>query len=424
MPDDYATHWTVGNACYERGDLHAAREHFARALELAPNSVPARYNLGVVHRDLENWETAWLLFIDVIARNRDAAAAYNNLAILEEQFGLHHAAEMHYRHAIALKNDFPDAHFNLGMLLLRLGRWREGFIESEARWQTSRFTPFRAPHPLWNGEYLRGTLLVHSEQGAGDAIQFVRFLPQAAERCDRILFICPEKLHRLFESLPGVSEMRGPGSIQYGEFAAYIPLMSLPRALGTTLESLPSQVPYLPVRAPSRSLDPSPVAEPRMRVGLAWGGSPTHLNDRHRSCSLRDLSPLFEVPGVAYYSLQLDPQAQELKEPGIWTGKIVDLREQLTDYVDTAEVIDQLDLTIAVDTSVLHLAGALGEPVWGLISAKSDWRWMLEREDSPWYPTLRLFRQSRVDDWHELISRVAALLEKGDGPLFPPLTAE
>jgi TPR repeat len=412
MADDYAEHWSAGNACYERGELDAARDHFARALELAPNSVPARYNLGVVHRDLENWETAWILFIDVIARDKNAAAAYNNLAILEEHFGMYRAAETHYRHAIALKNQFPDAHFNLGMLLLRLGRWREGFVECEARWQTSRFTPFRAPHPVWNGDALKGTLLVHSEQGAGDAFQFVRFLPLAAERCDRILFVCPERLHPLFASLPGVSEIRGPGPLQYSEFSAYIPLMSLPRALGNELENFPRQVPYLVPPALDRDLEPSPVDNPRLRVGLVWAGSPTHLNDRHRSCSLRDFEPLLELPGIAYYSLQVGPQASELTASGPWSGKIVDLGERLDDYVDTAAVLDQLDLTISVDTSVVHLAGALGRPVWCLISAKSDWRWMLDRADSPWYPTVRLFRQARLDDWRELIARVAAALSE------------
>ncbi len=239
----------------------AARDHFARALELRTDSVPARYNLGVVHRDLENWETAWILFIDVIARDRNAAAAYNNLAILEEHFGLYHAAETHYRHAIALKKQFPDAHFNLGMLLLRLGRWREGFVECEARWQTSRFTPFRAPHPVWNGDPLKGTLLVHSEQGSWrrDSSSSV-FFPRRPERCDRILFVCPERLHRLFQSLPGVSEMRGPGPLQYSEFAAYIPLMSLPRASGKRSGELsrPGARTCVP-RAVICNLEPSPV---------------------------------------------------------------------------------------------------------------------------------------------------------------------
>jgi TPR repeat/Glycosyltransferase family 9 (heptosyltransferase) len=410
MPDTYSDHWNAGNACYARGDLDAARDHFAQALAVTPDSVPARYNLGVVHRDLENWEAAWILFIDVIARDKNAAAAYNNLAIVEEQFGLYQAAETHYRQAIALKNQFPDAHFNLGMLLLRLGRWREGFVECESRWQTSRFTPFQVPHPVWNGEQLRGTLLVHSEQGAGDAIQFVRFLPLAAQRCDQILFVCPERLHGLFDSLPGVTEMRGPGTLQYSEFAAYIPLLSLPRALGTTLESVPCQVPYLSPVGRSLDLEPPPVPDARLKVGLVWGGSPTHQNDRHRSCALGDLGPLFDVPGIAYYSLQVGPQANELTDRGKWSGIIVDLRDRLVDFADTAAVLEQLDLTISVDTSVLHLAGALGRPVWGLLSAKTDWRWMLDREDSPWYPTLRLFRQTRLDDWHEVVSRVAAAL--------------
>jgi TPR repeat/Tetratricopeptide repeat len=412
MADAFREHWKAGNASYERGDLEAARDHFAQALAVSPDFAPARYNLAVVHRDLENWEAAWILFIDVIARNKNAAAAFNNLAIVEEHFGLYQAAETHYRQAIALKEPFPDAHFNLGMLLLRLGRWREGFAECESRWQTNRFTPFRAPHPAWNGEELRGTLLVHSEQGAGDAIQFVRFLPQAAERCDRIMFVCPERLHRLFASLAGVTEMRGSGTLQFSEFAAYLPLMSLPRVLGTTLESVPNRVPYLPTVDRSFDLEPSSVVNPRLRVALVWGGSPTHLNDRHRSCALRDLEPLFDVPGVAYYSLQLGPQANELTQCGKWSGTIVDLRERLDDFADTAAALGQLDLTISVDTSVLHLAGALGRPVWGLLSAKTDWRWMVDRDDSPWYPTLRLFRQSRLDDWHELISRVAAALSR------------
>ena len=410
MPDSYADYWSAGNACYERGDLGAARDHFARALGIAPDSVPARYNLGVVHRDLENWEAAWILFIDVIARDRNAAAAYNNLAIVEEHFGLCQAAETHYRQAIALKKPFPDAHFNLGMLLLRLGRLREGFAECESRWQTSRFTPFTAPHPVWNGEQLGGTLLVHSEQGAGDAIQFVRFLPLAARRCDRILFVCPDRLHALFDSLPGVAEIRGPGPLQYSDFAAFIPLLSLPRALGTTLESVPAHVPYLSPASRLFDLGPSPVQGARLRVGLVWGGSPTHLNDRHRSCALHNLAPLFDLSDIAYYSLQVGPQAREVTEDGRWSGKIVDLSERLVDFADTAAVVLELDLIISVDTSVLHLAGALGRPVWALISAKSDWRWMLDREDSPWYPTLRLFRQTRLDDWQEVISRVAGAL--------------
>ncbi len=172
MPEGLADHLKAGGESYERGELAAARVHFEKAIALDPGSNLARYNLGVVYRDLEMSEDAWIQFLEVIARDGRMAGTFNNLAILEERLGYYRAAESHYRRAFALKPDFPDAHFNLGMLLLRLGRFPEGFRECEWRWQTSKFTPFRVPHPLWDGRRLQGTLLVHSEQGAGDAIQF------------------------------------------------------------------------------------------------------------------------------------------------------------------------------------------------------------------------------------------------------------
>ncbi len=407
MPETLADHLKLGGEAYERGDLAAARVHFEKALAIDPGANMARYNLGVVYRDLEMDQEAWIHFIDVIARDGRAAGAFNNLAILEERLGMYQAAEAHYRRALAIKHEFPDAHFNLGMLLLRLGRFPEGFRESEWRWKTSKFTPFRVPHPLWDGQPLRGTLLVHSEQGAGDAIQFVRYLPMAAERCDRLIFFCPLNLFSIFEGLPGVAQLRGPGEVQVSEFQTYLPLLSLPLVLGTTLETIPCSIPYLTPEPRTIDLGLSSVANPRLRVGIAWGGSPTHQNDRHRSCWLRALAPLFDVPDVAFYSLQVGPQAGELREPGPWTGRVVDLADRLSDYADTASALRQLDLLIAVDTSVVHLAGALGVPTWVMISSRSDWRWLIDRENTPWYPSLRLFRQARLDDWNELFSRAA-----------------
>jgi hypothetical protein len=293
-----------------------------------------------------------------------------------------------------------------------LGRFPEGFRECEWRWQTSRFTPFRVPHPLWDGRPLRGTLLVHSEQGAGDAIQFVRYLPIAAGLVDRLIFFCSENLFSIFGGLPGVAELRGPGSVQVAEFQTYLPLMSLPMVLGTTLETVPSRIPYLMPEPRSIELGRPPVVNPRLKVGLTWAGSPTHQNDRHRSCRLTDLTPLFALPDVAFYSVQVGPQAAELKEPGCWSGRLVDVGDLLGNYADTAAVLKQLDLLIAADTSVLHLAGALGLPAWGIISARSDWRWLIDREDSPWYPTVRLFRQSRLGNWSEVFRRAADALAR------------
>jgi hypothetical protein len=407
-----ARHWTEGNACYARGELEASGEHYRQILAVDPESVPARYNLGVVYRDLEQWESAWITFVDVIARNGRSAEAFNNLALVESHYNLHEAALSHFRRAIALKPQFPDAHMNLGMLLLRLGQYRDGFSEYEWRWQTDQFTPFPAVTRCWNGEWVDGTLLVHSEQGAGDVFQFARFLPLAAERCKRLLFVTTENLMPLIGSIPQVAAMRGAGTLHASEFDAYIALLSLPRVLGTTLENLPREVPYL--WPPERPVKFGSGLDAKLKVGLVWSGSPTQRNDRHRSVSLRAFAPLFEVRGVAFYSLQRGPKAGEIADLGPWTGTVHDLgiNDPQADFVDTASAVRQLDLTISVCTSVLHLAGALGRPGWGLLAANADWRWMIDREDSPWYPTIRLFRQSRLDDWPELFSRVAAALAR------------
>jgi hypothetical protein len=414
MSATFEFHWKAGNASYERGDLNAARNHYQQALAIRPDSVPARHNLGVVYRDLELWELALIEFVDVIARNGRSAGGFHSLALVETHLGLYQAAVTHFRRAIALKDPFPDAHFNLGMLLLRLGNFPEGFLEYEWRWQTDQFTPFRSPNRKWRGRPIAGTLLVHTEQGAGDAIQFARFLPMAAERCGRLLLVSPANLFPLFSTLPGISKVRGAGKIDASEFEAYLPLLSLPGVLGTTLETVPRHVPYLMPEARDVALGPSPIPDAKRKVGLVWAGSPTHRNDRHRSCRLREFRPLFDVPGVAFYGLQMGPQASEIAELRDSFTNLSDLRlnERKTDYADTAALLGQLDLLISIDTSVLHLAGALGRPAWGLISAISDWRWMVDREDSPWYPTLRLFRQARLDDWSELLQRVAAALRQ------------
>jgi hypothetical protein len=224
------------------------------------------------------------------------------------------------------------------------------------------------------------------------------------------MFFCPERLFSLFRSLPGVAEVRGPGNVQVSEFQSYLPLMSLPHVLGTTLESVPARVPYLQPDRRSLDLGPDPIPNPRLKVGLSWAGSPTYQNDKHRSCHLGDLAPLLDVPGVAFYSLQLGPRASEVHDLGSRTGLVSDLSDRQADFADTAAAMEQLDLIISVDTSVLHLAGALGRPAWGMLTVRSHWPWLIDRQDSPWYPTIRLFRQSRLDDWAEVFTRAAVEL--------------
>ena len=409
-----------GNDCYKRGDPAGAVVHYRRALVDHPDSLEVRHNLGVALRDCEHWDEAREQFQALLACTPHCPPAHNNLGILAAQSGDYLAAVKHYRQAIAQQDVFPDAHFNLGMLLLKLGEFPEGLAECEWRWQTPRFTPLVCPQPRWDGHSLPGTLLVHTEQGAGDTFQFARYLPEAARRCQRLLLVCPDNLVRLLTLIPGVAEIRTAGQIPLDAFAAYSPLMSLPYLFGTMLETIPAGVPYICVPDPWFRLPPAAVDCPRLRVGFAWAGSPTHANDRHRSCRLTDLLPLFELPGVAWYSLQKDPQRAELQTCPV-RDRLVDLDTHLHDFADTASAIGQLDLVISVDTAVAHLAGALGKPVWVLLPTSSDWRWLLDRTDSPWYPTMRLFRQAQSDDWSGPVEQVLALLRRAGSRLLSGL---
>lgn len=399
-----------GNDSYRRGDAAGAAVHYRRALAERPDSFIAHYNLGVACTDADEDTEALQHFRTALALQPACAPAHNYLGILAEKVRDYPAAVAHYRRALGLEPNFADAHFNLGMLLLRLGHLAEGFAECEWRWRTARFTPLRCPHPRWDGLFLRGTLLVHTEQGAGDAIQFARSLPEAARRCERVMLVCPENLLRLFGRVPGLAELRTAGEIPHQAFQAFTPLLSLPHLFGTTLNNIPARVPYLEPPG-TFELPPHPAAGARLKVGIAWAGSPTHANDRNRSCHLRELAPLLDVDGVAWYSLQKGPQAEQLREL-VRPEHVCDLGPSLTDFADTAGAIAQLDLVVSVDTSVAHLAGALGRPVWVLLGRQSDWRWLVDREDTPWYPTMRLFRQEQARDWRGPVARVAAALRE------------
>jgi hypothetical protein len=409
---DFASLLQQGNACYERHDLVAAGEHYRRAIALQPTSIDANYNLGVVLADRGLIDEASAQFRGVLELNPSCAPAWNFLGICDAAQQRDGDAEKHYRRAIELQYQFPHAHFNLGQLLLRMGRLEEGFAESEWRWQTPQFTPLNCMQPRWNGDEFDGTLLVHTEQGAGDAMQFIRYIPIVAPRCRRVMLVCTENLEPLFRSVPGIDQIRGAGEIENHEFQAWIPLMSLPHVLGTTMDSIPCDVPYLSPPADRAPIDLGAphVSDARLRVGISWAGSPTHQNDRHRSCSLTEFAPILDVADVAFYSLQVGPKADELSQLDDHAELVRDLRPLQRDFSDAALIMRQLDLVISVDTAVLHLASALGCPTWGLLSKRFDWRWLNDRQDSPWYPTLRLFRQSELDDWPELMQRVAAEL--------------
>lgn len=396
-----------GDRAYAEKDLEKALEIYSIARKEGRGDFRVLYNLGVVLRDLDRCEEALEPFEKAAALRPSDASVLNNLGIVRERTGHPGTAMGLLRGALALSPDFSTADFNLGMLLLRLGHYQEGFARCESRWDTDQFRRFDCPHPKWDGNYLDGTLLIHTEQGAGDAMQFCRYLPLAADHCRRIMFVCPQRLMPLFSNIPGVDELRTAGDFAVESFQAYTPLLSLPWLAGTTLENIPAPANFL---TPSK--EPVPLPEfgsenAKLKVGISWAGSRTHLNDRNRSASLQDFLPLFDVPNVTFYSLQVDDSADELDE---FPKPICSLKDLQGDWSEAASLINQLDLVIAVDTGVIHLAASLGVPTWVALSTQADWRWMLDRADSPWYPSVRLFRQEKAKDWSEVFAEMSSEL--------------
>jgi hypothetical protein len=409
-----AVHFARGTALYRAGQLPEAIAAYRQCVALQADYPHAHYNLGVAPGDAEHYTEAVDCLQQVLAAEPEHAEASHSLGYCYSRLRQPEQAVAAFERAIVLRPDDAQAHVNLGLTLLQLGDYSRGFVESEWRGQTGPLPPFQAPHPRWDGRPIPDkTLLIQTEQGPGEIIQFARYLPLAAQRCGRLLVGCPADLMPLLATLPGVAQLRDPESLTVAEFDTSLPLLSLPHVFGTTLATIPAAVPYVDVAALRRRTDVTglprlaPSAQPK--VGLVWAGSPPHPHDRQRSCALPDWAAVLQTPGVAWYSLQTGERRQELAQlrPDL---HVQDLAPCLHNWGETALLLDQLDLVITVDTAVAHLAGALGQPVWVLLSAVPDWRWGLEGEQTAWYPTMRLFRQARAGDWAELMPRVAQRL--------------
>ncbi|NJM27421.1 MAG: glycosyltransferase family 9 protein [Pseudanabaena sp. RU_4_16] len=306
---------------------------------------------------------------------------------------------------------------NLGLALLISGNYAEGLAEYEWRSQRSsldKSSPHFFPHPLWDGNDLQGrTLLVFGEQGFGDLIQFIRYIPQikarAGQNC-KLIFDCQSSLNRLFSNICGLH--LAPRNMPLPKFDVRISLLSLPYLLGTTLETIPATVPYLSVAEDINlgAIQKISDRQAQLKVGLVWTSKQTHSTAPKRSCHLTSLLPLFDLQDIHFYGLQKEVSDADRQLISQQHLKLTDLSDYLGDFADTAAIVNHLDLIITVDTSVAHLAGALGKPVWVLLPFAPDWRWLLDCEDSPWYPTMRLFRQTQIDNWESAIDRVAVAL--------------
>ena len=308
------------------------------------------------------------------------------------------------RRALHIAPGLPALHTALSQPLLASGDYAAGWQEYEWRRHVANFPLL--PGPEWRGEPIEGrTILVHTEQGLGDCLMLARYLPLLAQRAGRVVLACERPLMRLLRDLPGlasVAEVRQPSLPDHD---CWVLLGSLPMLFGTRPDSIPSPGGYLTAPA-ARSAAWAKLLPPGRKIGLVWGGNPDQPEDKRRSMSFQTLLPLLDVPGVTFVSLQVGKRRSELAGH----KSVIDVADWLTDFAETAAVIDNLDLVITVCTSVAHLAGALGAPTWVMLSRAPDWRWMLGREDSPWYASARLFRQERAGDWDPVIAQVAAAL--------------
>ncbi len=315
-----------------------------------------------------------------------------------------------FEHLTAEAPSEAEAHFSLAMCYLIAGDLHNGWREYQWRLKTERMAVPSTGAPYWKGESFSGkTILIIGDQGYGDAVQFVRYVRYIKARGGTVVLACHPELSRLLAGCAGVDRVisfHRSVSPQDTLHQIQIPLLSVPHIFSPTIETIPAHVPYLhiPPDAGKEALAIINMQTNALRIGLTWAGRPTHLGDRQRSMKLEQFNALFDIKGVKYFSLQKGEAANELKSIAKCT--ITDLDPYLGDFADTAAAIQALDLVISVDTAVAHVAGALARPVWSLIPFVPDWRWMLNREDSPWYPTMRLFRQPKPGDWTPVIARV------------------
>ena len=405
-PDAAAYHSNLGLALKDLGRLEDAAASFRKASELDPKSPEPHNNLGIVFTALGNWEEALACSSKALELDPDFADAHANIGQVNRQQGRLAEAIARYRRAIAQKPDFAEAHTSLAHALLAKGEFAEGWAEYEWRWQTRAMMAGRRNFaaPVWQGEPGGGgILLIHAEQGFGDTLQFCRFAPLAATYGWQVVLEVQPPLARLLAQLPGVTVISQGQPLP--EFDAHIPLLSLPHVLGIDARNIVAP-PYLKADASLLDIWRSRLQETAkdgLLIGLVWAGShrPALAGiDRRRSMAPGRLAPLLDIPGLNFVSLQKDGPPMPAALP------VTDLMPKIMDFADTAGLIAGLDLVIAVDTAVAHLAGALGKPVWLLNRFDSCWRWLTGRRDTPWYPSMRIYPQSKPGDWETVIAEM------------------
>lgn len=384
-------------------DAGAALE---RAIELDARHAKALANLAGIRRGQGRFEDAVALAERAVAAGPEDAETHNNLGNALKDLGRAEDAVTAYARAVDLAPDYALGHWNLSLALLLSGRLEEGFAEMAWRWRWSGFPAPRRDfaQPLWQGEALDGRcVLLHAEQGLGDAIQFLRYAPLVRARGGGVVIEVPQALVPLADPAGLADRVLAPGG-DPGPFDCHAPFLDLPRIFATSLHTIPAEIPYLaPDPARRAHWQERLGAAPGLKVGLNWCGNPKIAVERFRRLPVDALAPLFAVPGVRFYSLQKGPGGPA--QPALAESPIIETGE--APLTETAALMANLDLVITSDTAIAHLAGALGVPTWLALHNAPDWRWLLGRADSPWYPSLRLFRQASAGDWAGVIERLA-----------------
>ncbi len=415
-PDKVSVLMNLANAFKHKKEPAQAIRCYEQLTRLRPDDAEALCSLGMAWSELGNRAQAAVYYRKAVALNPNFADARNNLGVALADLNEVEEAEEHLKEAVKLRPEHGETHRNLGIIQLMAGKFKDGWAEYEWRWRCNFPDPHAKTCPRWDGSPLAGrTLLLYAEQGLGDALQFIRYAPVVQQSCGRVVFECPKVLVSLFRSVPGIDELISQGSrLPRVDVAA--PLLSLPFLLGTELDTVPAQVPYV-------HADPERVARWRQafrnvsgfKVAISWQGSTKYAGDRQRSIPLKHFAPLASIPGVQLISLQKGVGSEQL---GPVAGDLLplDLGRQIDEdghaFVDTAAIMKVVDLVITSDTAVAHLAGALGVPVWLMLHFAGDWRWLRGRLDSPWYPTMRLYRQETTGDWEGAFERARDALER------------
>jgi Flp pilus assembly protein TadD len=422
-PDDYAIVNNLGNSLWEQHRLKEAAEYYKRALELKPDSPETWTNLGVLLTDLARFDEAIECIQKSLRLKPDSHEAIANLGATLARIGKWDEAMEHYDQALRLQYYYAEAHRCRALVFLADGDYARGWPEYEWRLRCRKHVGSRPNCPRWAGEELQGrSILVHAEQGLGDTLMFLRFPAELKKRGAFVAIACQAPLVRLLCQCPFI-DAATDGSTPLPPLELHAPLLSLPLIMGVTLENIPTEIPY--VSADAATIERwRPVVQRALgrdgscscfTIGIAWQGNPLHRVDLCRSFPLAELAPLAAIPGVRLLSLQKDDGLDQLRalEGRFAVAELTHPAsgaEDQRDFLDTAAVISQLDLVITPDSAVAHLAASMGSRVWVALPSVAEWRWLKDREDSPWYPTMRLFRQTSPGDWAGVFARMAEVL--------------